>query len=121
MRGTRRSPCVWCFGSLKRASRYVLFHLPSQPVMRVGQGVLIHFANKEATFERDAAGHTALSRAVTMPSPLPPFDTANNSVGHRGGGSPVIFGWVGVGVLNVFTPQREVGWVCLDLSTLLSL
>lgn len=40
-------PSMWCFTLLKRASRYVLFDLPRQPVMWVRQGLLVPLVNKD--------------------------------------------------------------------------
>lgn len=46
---------MWCFVSLKRSSRYVIFDLLSQPIMWFGQVVLTLFANEETKFEQDSA------------------------------------------------------------------
>lgn len=46
---------MWYIVLLKRASRYVLFDPPSQPVAWVGQVLLIYFTNKDTEFESDSA------------------------------------------------------------------
>lgn len=66
---------MWCLMLLKRGSVSVLVDIPRQPVMWVGQGLLIPLANKDTVYESDFSqlteGHIASHRPVREPGTLP--------------------------------------------------